>query len=152
MPASRNLAVYLAKNDYNEPIDRSNTNFSDVDSDNLVYFDRLRQSPEIGAIFSKAMHGFTKVKMDWTQIYNTEVFMNGIALDKSSLVVDIGGNRGTDLSRLLAKYPDIPTGALILQDLPDVIDQANGMVDAKIKTMVHDFLEPQPIKGKFHRQ
>ncbi|KAG7418515.1 O-methyltransferase ATR12 [Fusarium oxysporum f. sp. rapae] len=61
------------------------------------------------------------------------------------LVVDVGGNTGIDISHVLKARPDLPKGALVLQDLPEIIERAD--VDEKITAMAHDFFKPQPVKG-----
>jgi hypothetical protein len=61
-------------------------------------------------------------------------------------MVDVGGNTGIDISRVLEKHPELPKGSLVLQDLPEVI--VNAHVDEKVTTMAHDFFLPQPVKGE----
>ncbi|OKO99642.1 Demethylsterigmatocystin 6-O-methyltransferase [Penicillium subrubescens] len=60
-------------------------------------------------------------------------------------MVDVGGNTGIDISRVLEKHPDLPKGSLVLHDLLDVI--VNAQVDEKVTAMAHDFFLPQPVKG-----
>lgn len=62
-------------------------------------------------------------------------------------LVDIGGSTGHDLAQFQGHHPNHP-GKLILQDLPVVIGQIKGL-DEKIEPMGYDFLEEQPVKGKF---
>ncbi|KAI0126660.1 O-methyltransferase-domain-containing protein [Xylariales sp. AK1849] len=75
---------------------------------------------------------------------NTTSLIDGADLD-GPLVVDVGGNIGNDISRFLAKHPDVPAGSLVLQDRPEALKIAK--VDQKIKIMPHDFFTPQPVKG-----
>ncbi|KAF9884205.1 hypothetical protein FE257_002196 [Aspergillus nanangensis] len=58
-------------------------------------------------------------------------------------LVDIGGNKGHDLERFQARYPDAP-GQLVLQDLPSVLPSA---IDDGIKQMAYSFWDPQPVRG-----
>lgn len=53
-----------------------------------------------------------------------------------SVVVDIGGHTGVDLMNVLQAHPDLPSGALVLQDRPEVI--AKVAVDERIEVMVRD--------------
>lgn len=93
------------------------------------------------------MEAWTAWKTPWTKVYDTTKLLEGAKLDDGSpFVVDVGGNTGIDISHVLAKHPDLPAGSLVLQDLPEVI--ANAQVDKKITAMVHDFFLPQPVKGK----
>ena len=64
--------------------------------------------------------------------------------DGDVLLVDVGGGVGQDLLKFHAKHPDL-RGRLILQDLPDVVN--NAKVPEYIEAMGHDFFTPQPIHG-----
>ena len=63
------------------------------------------------------------------------------------LIVDVGGSKGHDLVKFKQCYPSLQ-GRLILQDLPEVIEEAKalGNLDG-IEAMAYDFFQPQPIKG-----
>lgn len=61
------------------------------------------------------------------------------------LLVDMGGSIGHDLSEFDRKWSQTP-GRLILQDLPEVVDQAPAL-PSRIEKMYHDFFTEQPIKG-----
>ncbi|KAJ5730043.1 uncharacterized protein N7483_004551 [Penicillium malachiteum] len=144
--ANQNLPSYLAKTSYKEPTDINVNNYSDSDPEGLNFFGRLGASPNCLEAFTGHMEAWTAWKTPWTNVYDTKDLLEGSKLDDgSAFVVDIGGNTGIDVSRVLNKHPELPAGALILQDLPEVI--ANAKVDEKITTMVHDFFLPQPIKG-----
>ncbi|KAL8747491.1 MAG: hypothetical protein Q9190_000658 [Brigantiaea leucoxantha] len=70
-------------------------------------------------------------------------------LDNSSdavLLIDIGGNRGHDLTSFKTQYPK-HSGRLILQDQLSVIKNLCGQLEG-IEYMPHDFFEPQPVKGQ----
>lgn len=60
---------------------------------------------------------------------------------------DVGGGRGQSLEAIKHDYPHLK-GRLILQDLPDVIEDAktNGLASF-IEPRVGSFFEPQAIKG-----
>ncbi|KAI9681051.1 MAG: hypothetical protein M1822_007125 [Bathelium mastoideum] len=66
----------------------------------------------------------------------------------SVLIVDVGGGKGHDLQQFISHYPE-SKGSFILQDLPEVIAEVNGL-HSRITPMVHDFFTPQPVKG--HRK
>ena len=122
-------------------------NYSDMDPDKLNFFGRLAKSPEVHAAFTGHMEAYTSWKTPWTETYDTKRLVEGAKLDDgSALVVDLGGNTGIDISRVLAKHPDLPAGSLVLQDLPEMV--AKAQVDPKITAMAHDFFKPQPVKGE----
>ncbi|GMF80438.1 unnamed protein product [Aspergillus oryzae] len=130
-------------------MDVNENNYTDSDPDGLTFFGRLQKSPAYFEAFTGHMEAWTAWKTPWTKVYDTTALLEGAKLDDASpLVVDLGGNTGTDISYVLAKHPDIPAGSLVLQDLPEVI--ANVHVDKKITAMVHDFFLPQPVKGERH--
>ena len=62
------------------------------------------------------------------------------------LIVDIGGGKGQALVAVKKALPDLQ-GRLICQDRPDVLGSISQSDRAYIKTMVHDFFTPQPVKG-----
>ena len=66
--------------------------------------------------------------------------------EESALLVDVGGNRGTDLGEFKKAYPGVK-GELVLQDLPPVIDDIKEL-DGEIVRMKYDFFTPQPVKGE----
>ncbi|KXG46561.1 Winged helix-turn-helix transcription repressor DNA-binding [Penicillium griseofulvum] len=144
--AGHNLPAYLAKISYKEPTEVDTNNHSDSDPDGLNFFGRLQKSPACFEAFTGHMEAWTAWKTPWTKVYDTTKLLEGAKLDNGSpFVVDVGGNTGIDISHVLAKHPELPSGSLILQDLPEVI--ANAQVDEKITAMAHDFFLPQPVKG-----
>jgi hypothetical protein len=94
------------------------------------------------------MEAWTAWKTPWTKNYDPSKLIDGAKLDESSpLVVDVGGNTGIDISHVLKARPDLPAGALVLQDLPEIIAKAKDLLNSKITAMVQDFFTPQPVKG-----
>lgn len=62
------------------------------------------------------------------------------------LFVDIGGSKGPQSRALRKRYPDL-AGRVILQDRPEVIEQAKTELAAmKIEGEVYNMFTPQPIK------
>lgn len=68
----------------------------------------------------------------------------GTTTDETPLFIDIGGSGGHVCVSLKEKYPNIP-GRVILQDRPEVIEQASFKLN--IEKMAHDFWTVNPIKG-----
>ncbi|KAM0487389.1 hypothetical protein ACHAP7_001902 [Fusarium lateritium] len=142
--AGQNLPKYLAKINYQEPTAAEDNNYTGSDPDGLNFFGRLQKSPEYYGAFTGHMEAWTSWKTPWTKIYDPRKLVDGADLSKP-LVVDIGGNTGIDITHFLHAQPDIPTGSLVLQDLPEIIQRVK--VDEKIKPQIHDFFTPQPVKG-----
>lgn len=146
LSAGHNLPAYLAKTLYKEPTDFVVNNHSESDPDGLNFFARLQKSPSFYEAFTGHMEAWTAWKTPWTKVYDTHRLLEGARLDNGApFVVDVGGNTGIDISHVLNKHPDLPAGSLVLQDLPEII--ANAQVDEKITAMSHDFFLPQPVKG-----
>ncbi|CAG8940048.1 unnamed protein product [Penicillium salamii] len=143
---SKSLPTYLASISYHEPTNVVTNNHSVADPDGLNFFGRLQKSPACFEAFTGHMEAWTAWKTPWTKIVDTTQLLAGAKLDDGSpFVVDVGGNTGIDISHVLAKHPNIPSGSLVLQDLPEII--ATAQVDKKITAIAHDFFLPQPIKG-----
>ena len=151
-PVAQNLPKYLAKTGYKEPTASETNNHSDSDPDGLTFFGRLQKTPKSFADFTGHMEAWTAWKTPWTKIYNPIKLLTGArSLEKGSpLVVDVGGNTGTDISHVLGALPadQIPPGALVLQDLAEMIEKARAALDPKSKPMAHDFFKPQPAETR----
>lgn len=83
--------------------------------------------------------------IDWFPV-EAEILAGTSGTPHGTLLVDVGGGKGHDLERFLAKFPQCK-GRLTLQDLPGVLENVKKL-DEGIKLMPHDFFTPQPIKGK----
>ncbi|KAK5226560.1 hypothetical protein LTR47_009017 [Exophiala xenobiotica] len=68
--------------------------------------------------------------------------------DRTTLV-DLGGGQGQSIVQILKAFPTLKAERMILQDLPEPIQQAqtSGLLPDGVQAMVHDFWTPQPIKG-----
>ena len=78
-----------------------------------------------------------------------EIVFQGSRTDSNAvLLMDIGGGRGYDIEAFGERFPDAH-GQLILQELPDVIDEIHELREP-IRRMKYDFFTPQSIKGKSH--
>ncbi|KAM0237826.1 hypothetical protein ACHAP5_008895 [Fusarium lateritium] len=142
--AGQNLPKYLAKINYQEPTAAADNNYTGSDPDGLNFFGRLQKSPEYYEAFTGHMEAWTSWKTPWTKIYDPSKLVDGADLSKP-LVVDIGGNTGIDISHFLHAQPNIPAGALVLQDLPEIIQRVE--VNEKINPQIHDFFTLQPVTG-----
>ncbi|KAI0903021.1 putative O-methyltransferase [Ustulina deusta] len=146
LDSSRKLAQFLARTAYTEPLDPRNSSYMDLTPERLGMFERCRANPEYQASFIGFMRGLAAYKLDWTEIYDTKILMDDFDTNgEAPLFVDVGGAHGVDIERLLSRYPDLPSGKLILQDTPDVIAMAK--VSEKITVLTHDIFTPQPVEG-----
>ncbi|KAI5921220.1 S-adenosyl-L-methionine-dependent methyltransferase [Camillea tinctor] len=142
-----NLPKYLAKIGYKEPQDAKDSNYADWCPEKLNFFDKCVAAPAYQDSFSGFMTAWAKYKLPWPEFYDTKSLVEGADLtDGGVLCVDIGGHHGVDLTRLLNKHPELPAGALVLEDLPEVVSGAKGLSE-KITVLPHDMFKPQPVKG-----
>ena len=63
------------------------------------------------------------------------------------LFVDVGGSFGIQCQGLKAKYPHL-AGRIILQDMKETIGLVKDNPIQGVELMVHDFFQPQLVKGK----
>ncbi|KIW62032.1 hypothetical protein PV05_02085 [Exophiala xenobiotica] len=72
--------------------------------------------------------------------------------DEAVFLVDVGGSKGHDLTKFLARHPfDSFPGRLVLQDRAEVIDSIpQGSLGPGIHSMAHDFNTPQPVQGEVY--
>ncbi|ETS75034.1 hypothetical protein PFICI_13518 [Pestalotiopsis fici W106-1] len=154
VPCGMNLAKFLPKYDYKEPLDIAEfDNYRDMSGDD--FFTYCQKHTGAGGSFIGLMAALRNHKMDWTQVYDTTRLTEGANLQDDSnkgnpapLLVDVGGAHGLDSARFLAKHPELPAGAVVLQDLPDVIEKhIRQELDERITRMPYDFFTPQPVRG-----
>ena len=134
---------------------QSNGNYSDGPFQlgartELGFWEYLNDIPERMQLFNSGMRSQTTVgngRLSGAYPFGEELNKKPIH-DNEVLIVDVGGGRGQSLEAIKQDYPHIK-GRLILQDLPDVIDDAklNGLPPF-IETDVASFFEPQHIQGK----
>ncbi|OTB00823.1 hypothetical protein M426DRAFT_15052 [Hypoxylon sp. CI-4A] len=79
---------------------------------------------------------------DPSMMGNFNAFMSD---SDATLMIDIGGGEGHDITEFHRRYPHAP-GRLVLQDLPPTIDNIQELTP-KVERTKHDFFRPQPIKG-----
>ena len=83
--------------------------------------------------------------IDWYPI--EERLLRNAKVDANAvLMIDIAGGRGHYLTAFKQRFPI--KGRLILQEMPDIIEDTKGL-DSSIECMEYDMFEPQPIKGDY---
>jgi fumagillin biosynthesis methyltransferase len=139
---------FLKETGYKEPTDPKHTPYGTMPSNpsHLPFFKRCKSNAQYGASFNGHMANWTKWKMPWTETYDTTSrLLDGADLNSGPLLVDMGGHYGLDVERLLKKHPDLPAGAVVLQDLPQIIAEARDKVSDKVALQEHNFFELQPM-------
>ncbi|KAK1148128.1 hypothetical protein N8T08_010767 [Aspergillus melleus] len=138
------------RTDYRNPDNGTDAPFQLGFKTNLHFFDFLRANPNHAVQFNNHMSAYHQGRPSWMDpgFYPVPTLTEGLNINKDDvLLVDVGGGTGHDISEFWGKWPQI-SGRAVLQDLPEVIRQANSMnLPSSIETMSHDFFTQQPIKG-----
>ena len=139
---------FFREKGYKVPTNDSDGAFQWTFNTKQSYFEHIRGDPERSRDFNTFMSGSRSTRSHWTDWFPVESeIMSGASSGANEiLLVDVGGGNGHDLIRFLTKYAD-SYGRLILQDLPNVIQNLEGLSPG-IQAMGHDFFNPQVIKGK----
>lgn len=144
------MPAFLAKNKWQNPVG-PDTMFHVSHNTKLDLFPYLIQHPKQLSNFNSFMGGQRQNRKNWYELFPMDqILFDGFKGGKEdALLLDIGGGRGHDLQEFRRKFPEA-AGKLILQDLPEVIDDISDL-NPEIVRMKYDFFTPQPIKGKHHR-
>jgi hypothetical protein len=109
----------------------------------------FEQRPELSRIFDSAMSIQENFPPEMKPPYPFQTELDQIKQGPDAVtLVDVGGGFGQAIMALKQAYPDVP-GRFILQDLPKTIQKADVAKAKEVgfEPMVHDFFQPQPIKG-----
>ncbi|UNI18979.1 hypothetical protein JDV02_005205 [Purpureocillium takamizusanense] len=144
-PMYLNLPNFLKERGYQNPTDPNDGNWQHWKGATNDFFKDLSINHELARGFHDTMECLSRYgALPWPDIYPTETII-AAAKPGRVLIVDIGGSKGHDLEKFRMRHPDTPTGSLVLQDLPDVVQAAK--VDKAIVVQAHDFFMPEPVKG-----
>lgn len=144
--AAVHIPAFLTKTGFKNPEGAMGC-FQSAFNTDLQMFPWLMQNPEQMGYFNDLMEGQRLTRIEWFDVAPAETVLLDTKVDNGSpLIVDIGGNRGTDLEALKARFPTA-TGKFILQDLPPVIADIKELHEDIVR-MPYDFFTPQPIIGK----
>lgn len=111
-----------------------------------------KSQPQVGKRFANMMHVWSQGRPKWFQegYYPVRERLIQGADGDAAFLVDIGGGTGHDISQLQQAFGEELPGKLILQDRPEVIENAEKQLGLEIEKMSHDFLTEQPVKGMIY--
>ncbi|KAF6237991.1 hypothetical protein HO173_004192 [Letharia columbiana] len=144
IPAIIKLIPCLDKNAFQNPVDASQSAFDYAFG--ASFFEWMKENPATLRCFELYMAGRRVGKASWLDYYPVEErLVEGTSVENVIFMVDIGGGQGHDLKSLSDRYGDkgLP-GRLILQDL---VAGTREISATSFESMVHNFFEPQPVKG-----
>ncbi|KAM3449415.1 hypothetical protein MY3296_006960 [Beauveria thailandica] len=130
-------------------------------ADGLAPYDVLQSMPALHRDFDEAMAVGTGQPAPWFRLFPAEQHLladlsssscsssSSASSSPCALLVDVAGGKGHDLQAFHEAFPSSGrAGALVLQDLPPVIDSIKpGTLDPAIVTQKHDFFTKQPVRG-----
>ncbi|KGQ12391.1 Sterigmatocystin 8-O-methyltransferase [Beauveria bassiana D1-5] len=125
-------------------------------ADGTAPYDVLQSMPALHRDFNDAMAVNTGQPAPWFRLFPAEQHLladlsssSSSSSPASALLVDVGGGKGHDLQAFYEAFPDSGrAGALVLQDLPPVIDSIEpGTLDPALVTQKHDIFTRQPVRG-----
>ncbi|KAI0139125.1 S-adenosyl-L-methionine-dependent methyltransferase [Hypoxylon sp. NC0597] len=143
-PQYQELPVFLKKTAYRNPSDEMHTVSQDAWGTPLHHFAWLGTQPEKLGYFNDYMAFRREADVSWLSVYPVAEETKGWSPERP-VYVNIGGGIGHQCAQFKEKYPNVP-GRVVLQDLPHSIEKA--LPTPGVENMVHNFFEPQPIKGQ----
>ncbi|MCJ1310764.1 hypothetical protein MMC25_004431 [Agyrium rufum] len=149
-PIFMKLPEFLAKHDWKSPTETLDSPLQYTYNTKLGGYAWIAERNEMFTNFNIWMKGQRKGRADWLDFYDFEKEILAGYIDEPNgvLMVDVGGGMGYELTSLKKKFPQIK-GRLILQDLKETVAQAveAAAPPQAFEPMVHDFFQPQPVKG-----
>ncbi|KAM4056182.1 o-methyltransferase [Hirsutella rhossiliensis] len=146
-PQYQALPSFLHKTSYRNPDDEMHTVFQDAWNTTRHGFAWFEDHPDNLRYFNDYMALRRGPDLSWLSVY--PVGQEARDWDPQRPVyVNIGGGIGHQCAEFRGRYPDLP-GRVVLQDLAHSI--AKALPTPGVENTVHDFFEPQPVKGaKFY--
>ncbi|MCJ1317167.1 hypothetical protein MMC15_002490 [Xylographa vitiligo] len=144
LPIFYKMPIYLAQNDYRNPVDATNGVFQYTKAWKGDMFHYYQTHPAEGASFDHVMGGVMANQARWVDIFPSQTLLDTDRGGASPLVVDVGGNIGHDIEKFRKTHPET-AARLYLEDLPQVV--ARSECPDSVHKLGYDFFTPQPIKG-----
>ena len=142
-PVFQALPDFLAKINYQDILDDTNTAFQLTHKTSLPGMLWIQEQPQAATYFNDYMAFHRKDQLTCWDVYPVMTEAHG--WDPNAVVlVDIGGSLGHQCAEFKRKFPQVP-GRVVSQDLQGPISTAMSI--SGVENMVHDMFTPQPIKG-----
>ncbi|KAJ5279452.1 hypothetical protein N7478_004824 [Penicillium angulare] len=144
-PTYQEMPRYLAETGYKNPTSFTDGIFQRAHKTDLHTFAWVHGDPVRSAHFNHFMKAQRGSQVKCFELYPFDKESEGWPSEKP-LFVDVGGGAGYQTASFKEKFPNLP-GRVVLQDLPEPVEDAKLVVPSDVERMVHNFFEPQPIKG-----
>ncbi|KAL9016662.1 MAG: hypothetical protein Q9185_005989 [Variospora sp. 1 TL-2023] len=153
MPHYVDLPRFLAQTNYQNPTDSTKTVAQLSRNTSLNFFDWMKENSKHYEALNNYMaaNRVPTIGIDAFPFADRfpSLFKNDQKLEPSTpLFVDIGGGRGQMSYAFQNACPHL-AGRIIFQDVPQALASVPSSSEGSstIEAMVHDFFQPQPIKG-----
>ncbi|KAL9119115.1 MAG: hypothetical protein Q9187_004328 [Circinaria calcarea] len=149
LPVWQKVPARLAERGYRNPSNSMETALQKDYGAGKTFWQILNERPKELRDFMTFMASQREGRPSWLDFYPVQSqLIEGFSGSTDAVFfVDIGGAGGHECRALKAKYPDLP-GRVILQELSGAIEQVKAQEAKGMEAMVHDFFQPQPLKGK----
>lgn len=152
-PVFQNLPVFFNRYGYKNPTSDSTTAFQSAWNTDASIFDFVAQNPEKMNAVIALMTAQRADQKSWIaddKLFPEQYFQlssDDLANDRA-IVVDVGGGAGHQCLALRSQHPELK-GRIVLEDLPSTVERVDKkqFADLRIEILVHDFNEPQPVRG-----
>ncbi|KAB8270004.1 S-adenosyl-L-methionine-dependent methyltransferase [Aspergillus minisclerotigenes] len=144
-PTYQEMPRYLAETGYQNPTSFTDGIFQRAHKTDLHTFAFVHGDPVRSAHFNHFMKAQRGSQPKCFDLYPFDEESKGWPSDKP-LFVDVGGGAGYQTVSFLKRFPNLP-GRVVLQDLPEPIEDAKSVVPTNVERMAHNFFEPQPVIG-----
>lgn len=139
------LPEYLKNNGWRSPDDAHDGPFQYATGSKRHYFDFLATQPHYQQAFNTVMKMPERRRgQDWFDFFPVEEKLS-VRQGSDSLLVDIGGNQGRDITEFNKRFPDL-RGKLVLEDLPAVVCSGSNL-PPNVQVQGYNFFDEQPVKG-----
>ncbi|KAL8912077.1 MAG: hypothetical protein Q9171_002865 [Xanthocarpia ochracea] len=146
------LPTFLSHTRYKNPSDSTHTVHQFAHKTDKHWFEwatqeNPKQYEALNRFMAVNLHAKTGIDVFPFETILPQIFgpEPSVTLDPDQvLFIDIGGGRGQICEAFKTRYPHLP-GRVIVQDLPQTL--AGATPPHGIETMLHDFFQPQPVKG-----
>jgi hypothetical protein len=139
------LNEYFEERNYANPSDATDAPIQYAHKTKENPFEWLARHPEDQEAFNSVMTMNRKlIETEWYETFPVEEKLQ-VSPDRT-LLVDIGGGIGHDVSLFKQHFPQLP-GKLVVQDLPRVIEDIKEPLPEGVEAMVYDMFTPQQVKG-----
>jgi hypothetical protein len=134
------MPIYLAQNEYKNPVDPNNGVFQYTKGWKGDMFHYYEAHPVEGASFDQVMGGVMANQARWVDIFPSQSLLNTDKGGDSPLVVDVGGNIGHDIEKFREMHPET-AARLYLEDRPEVV--ARSKCPDTVNKLGYNFFTPR---------